>query len=224
VGDDPSDPVEAELDELRTGDGLSAAAHESAAQVVDRYDTWAIEYETDVRRWGYTLPEDIARIVAGHAPIGRVLDAGCGTGLIGLALGASGIGPDRLIGIDASASSLLLAVEGRAYGSVAQVDLAAGLPFDAQTFGAVVCGGVLTYLPDPAPALREFARVLRPGGVAVVSQRTDLWLERNFDDVLGQLRAQGLFVDVGERVPYLPDLAEYGQEIEVIFTTISVPR
>ena len=83
---------------------------------------------------------------------------------------------------------------------------------------------MLTYIPEPAPVLREFVRVLRPGAAAIVSQRTDLWVERNFDETLGQLRAEGVQVEISDRVPYLPDLAEYGEEIEVIFTTLIAPR
>ncbi len=41
---------------------------------------------------------------------------------------------------------------------------AAHLPFDARRFDAVVCTFVLCTIPDPARAVRELARVLRPGG------------------------------------------------------------
>lgn len=207
-----------------TGTGLSAAAHQTADEIVGRYDDWALDYDADVRRWGYTLPEDIAAMVLSQSPVGRILDAGCGTGLIGHALVARGVDAGRLVGIDASQASLAIAAESGNYVDVSRVDLTSGLPFDDHTFGAVVCGGVLTYVPDAAPTLREFVRVLRPGGFAVVSQRIDLWLERNFDDTLGQMRAEGIIVEIGDRVPYLPDLAEYGEEIEVIFTEIRVPR
>ena len=207
-----------------SGAGLSAAAHQTAEQIVGRYDDWALDYETDVRSWGYTLPEDIAGLVMATSPAGRVLDAGCGTGLIGHALVAKGADPAQLVGIDASHASLVIAADSGVYVDVSRVDLTAGLPFDDHSFGAVVCGGVLTYIPDPAPVLREFVRVSRPGAAAIVSQRTDLWAERNFDDTIGQLRAEGASIEISERVPYLPDLAEYGEEIEVIFTTIIAPR
>ena len=211
-------------DEVEAGIGLSAAAHQSAEEIVGRYDEWAIEYETDVRSWGYTLPEDIAMMTMARSPVGRILDAGCGTGLIGQALVERGANSQQLVGVDASHASLAIAADSGAYADVSRVDLAGGLPFDDHSFGAVVCGGVLTYIPEPAPVLREFVRVLRPGAAAIVSQRTDLWVERNFDETLGQLRAEGVQVEISDRVPYLPDLAEYGEEIEVIFTTLIAPR
>lgn len=43
------------------------------------------------------------------------------------------------------------------------------LPFAAESFDFVLCSEVLEHLPDPALAMREIARVLRPGGRAVVS-------------------------------------------------------
>jgi ubiquinone/menaquinone biosynthesis C-methylase UbiE len=40
----------------------------------------------------------------------------------------------------------------------------AHLPFAEGAFDCITCGWVIEHLPDPRPALREFARVLQPGG------------------------------------------------------------
>lgn len=201
--------------------GLSQAFGESAEQIVQRYDEWSLDYVNDVRGWGYTLPEDLASVLVEHGPVGRILDAGCGTGLIGHALVERGIASERIIGVDASAASLGLAADSGMYTELVQVDLTVALPFDDNTFGGVICGGVFTYIRDTGAVLREFARVLRPGGVIVFSQRTDLWSVHDTDEALAQLRAQGLTVEIGERRPYLPGLADYGDEIEVFFVTIT---
>ena len=63
---------------------------------------------------------------------------------------------------------------------VLRTDLNGPLPFDAETFDLVVCPPVIHYLDDRAAALREFFRVLRPGGRAVLSTQhpTTDWLRK----------------------------------------------
>jgi SAM-dependent methyltransferase len=48
---------------------------------------------------------------------------------------------------------------------------AARLPFDDDTFDAVTCLEALEFVPDPRAVLAELVRVLRPGGVLVVTNR-----------------------------------------------------
>ncbi|WP_439027879.1 class I SAM-dependent methyltransferase [Haloarchaeobius sp. DT45] len=67
------------------------------------------------------------------------------------------------------------------------------LPFEDNTFDAVLCTVSVQYLQYPTAVFREFARVLRPGGVLVVSfsNRTfwqkaiRAWRERSMDERLG---------------------------------------
>jgi SAM-dependent methyltransferase len=47
------------------------------------------------------------------------------------------------------------------------------LPYADSSFDAVVCGWVLEHLPDPAPGLRELARVLAPGGKLLLLSTED---------------------------------------------------
>src|SRR5947209_6574807 len=49
------------------------------------------------------------------------------------------------------------------------------LPYPAASFDAVVCGWVLEHLPDPAPGLRELARVLQPDGKLLLMCTEDTW-------------------------------------------------
>jgi len=210
----------------RSGEGLSGwAGDDSPAQVLGRYDEWADQYEADVLGWGYTLPDAIMAVAhaAGLRPGAQVLDAGCGSGLIGVALAAAGHEASDLTGADGSASLLDVAARAGRYGQVVELDLTKSLPFADNAFGGVVCGGVLTYITDAAPLLDEFLRVAAPEAPIVVSQRTDLWIERDFEATLEALRARGVQVECSERRPYLPELAEYGEEIEIIFVTLRSP-
>ena len=100
----------------------------------------------------------------------RVLDAGCGTGLLTLAMLRTLPRPARITAIDLSASSLEKAkhavgeeLSGREHQvRFMQANLLA-LPFADSTFDFITTSGALEYvsLPD---GLGELARVLKPGG------------------------------------------------------------
>jgi 2-polyprenyl-6-hydroxyphenyl methylase/3-demethylubiquinone-9 3-methyltransferase len=94
----------------------------------------------------------------------RVLDAGCGGGLVARELAAAGA---EVVGVDRSLGSL--GVARRAAGprfQPAQGRLER-LPFAAGSFDAVVAADVLEHLPDLPAAVAELARVLAPGGSLV---------------------------------------------------------
>ena len=107
-------------------------------------------------------------------PSPLVLDVATGTGRLPYFLlqepGFSG----RVVGLDASAGMLdlaraKLAPFGHRVALVRQT--ADDLPFADETFAAVTCLEALEFLPDDTAALREMARVLRPGGYLLVSRR-----------------------------------------------------
>jgi SAM-dependent methyltransferase len=64
------------------------------------------------------------------------------------------------------------------------------LPFPEGTFGLVIALGVLPWLPAIATPLREIARVLRPGGSAILSVDTKWQLRRFFDPLLNPMLAR----------------------------------
>ena len=106
------------------------------------------------------------------APGARVLDAGCGTGLLTLAFLRAHRRPASVASIDLSLRSLQTArraaekQEGRAARrrvAFAQAN-ALALPFADETFDLVMTSGVLEYLPL-REGLQEMARVLAPGGL-----------------------------------------------------------
>jgi ubiquinone/menaquinone biosynthesis C-methylase UbiE len=99
----------------------------------------------------------------------RVLDAGCGTGLLTLALLKVLDQPLRITAIDLSSSSLSTASRAVAENSgrtqsvrFAQANLLQ-LPFADDSFDLIMTSGVLEYVPL-GEGFKELARVIRPGG------------------------------------------------------------
>jgi SAM-dependent methyltransferase len=103
----------------------------------------------------------------------HILDIGCGTGDLVVALSRR-LRDARIIGLDLSPSMLLYAgrhatTDGRLRFSVGD---AASLPFDDGAVDLVISTLSLHHWAEPADALAEIARVLRPGGVALIYDLT----------------------------------------------------
>ena len=107
------------------------------------------------------------------APGERVLDVACGTGLVSLAaaeaVGASG----RVMGVDLSGGMVEAARErararGLSRARFARMD-AERLVLEDASFDVVTCALGLMYMADPARALAEMTRVLRPDGRLVLA-------------------------------------------------------
>lgn len=106
-------------------------------------------------------------------PSDRVLEVGCGAGHLLARLPAG-----RRVGVDL-AESLLTRSAARLGGAatLAQGD-AGALPFTAGAFDRVYCSEVLEHLVDPVAAVAEIRRVLKPGGVAVLSVPNEVLINR----------------------------------------------
>jgi glycosyltransferase involved in cell wall biosynthesis/ubiquinone/menaquinone biosynthesis C-methylase UbiE len=95
-----------------------------------------------------------------------VLDAGCGAGALVETLRAAGA--EEIVGADASAEMIALARSRFGGDRWLRADIAQ-LPLASDAFDAVVSLGVLEYVDDRVAAMRELARVARPGGLVIVS-------------------------------------------------------
>ena len=100
----------------------------------------------------------------------RVLDVGCGGGILSEAMARSGA---RVLGIDLAQAVLdvaeLHALESRLqieYKAVAAEELAAAQP---DSFDLVTCMEMLEHVPDPAATLKSLAALVKPGGDVIVS-------------------------------------------------------
>lgn len=203
--------------------GLSNIPRESS-QVAEYYDHWATGYNESLAQWNYDAPQQVASILRSELSIeSTILDAGCGTGLSGRALSAAGF--TTIDGIDVSPQSLKVADNAGVYQTVRMMDMQHfPLAISSSQYDGLICVGVLTYLPDSAGTLREFSRIVRSGGILVLTQRTDLFVEREFESVLAELSQEGVIesVRISEPCPYLPANKEFSDKILVHYITCSV--
>jgi methionine biosynthesis protein MetW len=95
----------------------------------------------------------------------RLLDVGCGDGALALLVGERA---RRRVGVDGALAALAKAAAQGVRVQCADLD-AAHLPYRDAAFDAVTCLDVLEHVLDPPHLLRELARVLRPGGVLVLT-------------------------------------------------------
>lgn len=117
-------------------------------------------------RWAALIQYQVRTAGLGDAKL-DVLDAGCGTGAISMAVAAYG---HRVTGIDLAQNMVDRACENaRAAGVEARFLAGDGchLPFADESFDLVVNRNVLWGLVEPESALAEWKRVLKPGGMLV---------------------------------------------------------
>lgn len=193
-------------------------------EVTDRYDAWAERYDDELATWSYQAPAVVAEIVMSRQPDpSSVLDVGCGTGLVGQQLRARGCAA-RIAGLDISPTSLRVARTSGAYDALGAADLQQPLDVEENGVDVLVCVGVMSYLPEVEAVWREFARVVRPGGLVVVTQREDLWETRSCQDVVDQLAKDGLWapLDVEGPAPYLPQASGGMAELGCYYLTARV--
>jgi ubiquinone/menaquinone biosynthesis C-methylase UbiE len=145
-------------------------------QVADKWD--------DMRRTFFGEGVRRAAVAAaGVAPGMLVADVGTGTGFLAEAALDAGA---RVIGIDPS-HGMLDQVRGRFAGRPfeARAGDVDALPVDAGEVDAVLANMVLHHAPDPPAAIREMARLLKPGGTLVITDadtHTHEWLRTEQHD------------------------------------------
>jgi SAM-dependent methyltransferase len=168
AGEYDSDFTHARLREVRDlldsaqalGDGVEA----HAITTREGYAGWASSYDEPGNQL-LEVEQPIVREILAGLPVGVALDAACGTGRHAAYLASLG---HRVIGVDTSPEMLAVARAKVRDAELHEADLH-DLPIDDGSVDLVVCAIALTHVPDLSRVLREFVRVLRPGGHLVIS-------------------------------------------------------
>ncbi len=133
----------------------------------------------------------------------EVLDSGCGTGFLARVLAADG---HRITGQDVSAGMLAVAAErGAAEGLGIRWELGESARPPSGPFDAVVSRNVLWTLPDAQRAVTAWARVLRPGGLLLVTDGR--WGSTASTDDAAEQRFRESYADTAGRLAMGYDFA-----------------
>ena len=186
------------------------ALGEDRHKLKDFYRQWANSYDEDVAHERYFAPKvavdwilelyhhsdrqrsDLVKEQNGSLSALRVLDAGCGTGLVGALLAQ--VGARHISGFDLSAEMVAQAKKKKIYDQLWQgVDLARPIADQIQTsgFDLVTCIGVLTQGHVPPIGLDRLIDVTRINGYIVLNARDTYVREHDFDSYCNGLQIGG---------------------------------
>jgi predicted TPR repeat methyltransferase len=187
----------------------------------ERYDGWANEYDADLASLQYLAPQaGASRCHAWSGSEARVLDAGCGTGLVGTALRELGVG--HLTGFDLSQAMLDMAAARGVYDVLRQGSLTEPLPFAAGSFDAVVSVGVFTFGHVGPAALVPLTAVVRSGGHVTMTFRDDVFRDMGFDAEATRMEHIGAWHLV-ECTDPAPLIVEHGEGAPMRVRTWQLP-
>lgn len=185
------------------------------------YDKWSFTYDRDVSSEEYIGPEYIVnylttlksdnglKLVDGSNKNIEILDAGCGTGLVGIVLKEKGY--QKVDGFDLSEGMVEKARTTGAYNFLnSGIDMTKkNEAYEDNQYDATVCCGVFTTGHIPPTALLELIRITKPGGWVVVSTRKSYYESTDFQEVCDRLQQEGK-VKLASSVMDGPYLAEEG--------------
>lgn len=169
-------------------------------ELMSAYAEWADHYDGDLLdELGYVAPALLIQLFAGHVTDAqaRILDAGCGTGIVGELLSRQGFGD--IDGLDYSQDMLAQAQGKGVYRRLLQADLTRTLDIESATYDAVVSSGTFTCGHVGPEALGELVRITRPGGHVCFTVREQAWAEDGYADRIAALAEGGAWAKVEER-------------------------
>lgn len=133
----------------------------------DLADGWSKRYADDPAMFARS-ERFYSSLINLQKPGTKVLDFGCGSGLVAKYLSQNGY---VVTGVDVSSEMIV-----RANSHIETPDLefkvypgSGPLPFEAGTYDAVISSSVFEYLPDPEIVLLEFRRILKHGGLLLLT-------------------------------------------------------
>jgi len=152
------------------------------------YNNWASDYEHDVINLagyvGHLITSDLLLTYLKNNKA-KVLDAGCGTGLVGEIFHKNNF--KNIEGIDFSQEMLSVANQKNIYQSLKLVDLTKHLDYEDNCFDAIVCAGTFTCGHVGPKALKEMVRITKEGGYICFTVRKQEWEASPYMKIINDL-------------------------------------
>jgi ubiquinone/menaquinone biosynthesis C-methylase UbiE len=157
-------------------------------EVEDYYDEWTVEnkYDKDMVDWKYSGPQETVDLFVKHIPTKdiKILDAGCGTGLVGIELKKKGF--QNFDGADFSQKMLDL-VPMNIYRNLFKIDLNQKIDIKDNTYEGITCVGTFTFGHVNPPALDEMVRISKTGSLICFTINIGIYEEYGFDKKIKEL-------------------------------------
>lgn len=153
---------------------MSATRADFIADAVTYHASLAKGWERRCQKRSFRMRQSVLlKCLQGRDLAGTLwLDAGCGTGTLARWLvtrGCSVLGVDAAAEMVSAATQATNALNCSDRLSFVHINTIARLALDDNLLDGILCSSVLEYVPDPNACLHEFARVLKPGGLLLVS-------------------------------------------------------
>jgi len=171
-----------------TSEKLDIYKLKTSEELLKYYQDWADnnKYNKDMVDWNYTAPQEVVSILKKYAlnKNFKILDAGCGTGLVGIELKKYGY--SNIEGVDFSQSMLDLVPQG-IYKKIEKIDLNKPLKFKDNMYDVLMCVGTFTYGHVKPKALDELIRITKNRGLICFTINEGIYEEYGFDKKIKEL-------------------------------------
>ena len=171
-----------------TSNKLDIYKLKTSEELLKYYQDWADnnKYNKDMVDWNYTAPQETVLILKKYAlnKNCKILDAGCGTGLVGIELKKYGY--SNIEGVDFSQSMLDLVPRGT-YKKIEKIDLNKPLKFKDNMYDVLMCVGTFTYGHVKSKTLDELIRITKNKGLICFTINEGIYEEYTFDKKIKEL-------------------------------------
>ena len=177
---------------LKFYDNLDLTHSRNDEDLQDVYKEWASAYDYDNDHLLGTVSQPLSvQIFQEYMKDKsvRIIDVGCGTGLVGVELEKSGF--TNFDGIDISQEMIDIAKQ-RGYSKLFIGSLNESLPFESNEYDAAFCVGVFTHGHVGSDRLDELVRIVKPGGIICFTINEGVYELYGFNSKIQKLESENV--------------------------------